>query len=552
MSVISRQFVWNRPDKRDGDDVLATVLRNRFGDDVDVDRFFNPEFSLADPFLMRGMEAAIDRLRQAYKNKEKVCVYGDYDADGLTAAALMFELLSWLGFEVEVFIPNRYDYGYGLKKENLDKIKADLVITVDCGIRAKSVIDECSHIDFIITDHHQVGEVLPDCAAVINPHQPLCKYPFKDLAGVGVGYVLARGLLSDWEGITKDKADWWLKWNLDLVALGTVADMMPLVGENRILVKYGLQVITNRRRAGLDYLLKVAGKKDNQLTSFDLAFLVGPRLNAVGRLGAPLIGWEVLVTKDAAKAQKLALELNQINQCRRQEVDRIVDQILPAIDSEKKVIMAAGEGWLRGLLGLVAGKMADKYNRPVFLAEIDGNKMVGSVRGVDGVNVEQLLSQSADWLENFGGHEQAGGFSLDKSKWSDFQQSIWGLMDGLDLDKPRVIDVDIEMEAEKVKLDYWDVFKRMHPLGVGNPELSVLVENVPVISQRQIGKTRDHTKFEVDLGGKKIEALYWGSGARLAGTHIEKMNLVGNFQDNHFNNQINKIINIMDMEVVDG
>lgn len=551
MAKINRQYDWLLPEGYDGENVVEAVLRRRFGAGFDMESFLSPQFVLADPFLMKGVKEAIFRLQKAFDKREKICVYGDYDTDGLTASALMYELLDWLGFEVEVFIPNRYDYGYGLKQENLKKIKADVILTVDCGIRAKSVIDLMNKFEYIVTDHHQVGDELPDCVAVINPHQNDCDYPFKELSGVGVAYVLARGLLQQWK-IEAERADWWLKWNLDLVALGTVADMMPLVGENRVLVKYGLKVMEKRRRIGLDRMLMTAGKKNDSITSFDLGFLLGPRLNAVGRLGSARIGWEILVTKDSIRAGQLALELNQINQQRRGEVDRITKQVLQQADLSEKVIMAAGEGWLRGVVGLVAGRMADKYNRPVFLAEWEEDNLIGSVRGVAGVNVEQMLSKTAEYLDNFGGHEQAGGFSLAKENWDDFQLSIRGLMEEFSFDKKKLVEVDYQVQANQVKMAWWDSIKKLHPLGVGNPEPVMMLKDVPVVSQRIIGKNKDHAKFVVDLAGQEIEALFWGAGERLIGTNINQMNLLGNLQENFFNNQINKVVNIIDLEVSDG
>jgi len=550
MTAFSKKFVWRKPTVDPNLSIMENILFHRLGREYDWDDFLSPGYQLADPFLMKGIKEAVERIKLAAGRKEKICVHGDYDTDGITSAVLVYELLKFLGFEVEIFIPNRYISGYGLRTENVSKIDADIILTVDCGIRDWEVVEKFNNIDFIITDHHQPGERLPQANAIINPHQPGCEYPYKKLAGVGVAFTLARGLLADWD-LDEGLKEWWLKWHLDLVALGTVTDMMPLLGENRILVKYGLQVMEYGRRPGLNQILKTAGQ-NGRLSSYDLGFIIGPRINAAGRMGSAEVAVELLRADDEILARKLAEELNRTNMDRRTQVDLIMKEVMARIDPDDKVIMASSVGWKRGVVGLVAGRLMERYSRPVFLGEETDDIVVGSARGLGNVNVEKMMRQAENLLTNYGGHEQAGGFSMPVENWDKFVVNIKKQMENTKLELDETLLIDGIVKPQSLIDELWDDISRFQPIGVGNEEINLLTEGFRVIDQKAIGKEQDHIKFVLQTPSSEREALFWNAGKNIPSIKGNWVNIVYNLKENLFNQKVNRVLNVIDMEVVDG
>ena len=381
------------------------------------------------PFRLRGMNEAVERIRHAIRAWEPIAVYGDFDADGVTSTALMVQTLSALGADVRPYIPHRVDEGYGLNNGALAELKRDgvkLVITVDCGIRS---VDEVAFanrlgLDMIITDHHSVGPKLPPALAVINPKRSDCDYPFRDLAGVGLAFKLAQGLLRSNLQVSirrdltveLDESDL-----LDLVALGTVADLAPLLGENRSLVTRGLDRLNQPQRPGLQALMKQAGLAPGQVTASTIGFVLGPRLNAAGRMEDARLAYELLQTEDVVKAAQLAGELDRLNARRKEITAQSLEAAQAQIEangSDGYLHLVAGEEFLAGIVGLVAGRLAEQYYRPALVVELGDLQSRGSARSIAEFDITMALDRCADagLLVKHGGHAAAAGFTVENSK----------------------------------------------------------------------------------------------------------------------------------------
>lgn len=515
MSLRGTKWVW--PEEREGD-LISNILIDRFGSDLDIDGFLNPEFELADPFLLTDMKVAIKRIKKAIDSKEKIVIFGDYDVDGVTSTALLWELFRFIGIEVDVYIPERFNEGYGLKASSLKSIfdgGAKLLITVDCGIRDVKEIKKISEagLDVIVTDHHEPGTKIPDCVAVINPKRSGNKYPCKELAGVGVAYALSRALLSELP-LEKEKIDWWLKWNLDLVAIGTVADMVPLFGENRVLVKYGLKVLNKTKKIGLHKLMELAGKRIDQIGEGDIGFVVGPRLNAAGRLEHALAAYNLLTQRGELEVTKIAQILQNLNQERRSQTEKIVSEAMNDLKTQGEFcsIVMAREGWSRGVVGLVASRLVERFYRPAFIAEQTEERVIGSARGVRGISVVDLLEKTANYLEHYGGHEAAGGFSMKKENWSDFAKEIDRILTEKWQDCPlqKEMKIAARLDSQNFMIDLWESIKQLKPFGMGNPEPTFGSRAMELIEKRLIGQDKKHLKLLwKDEFNSVVESVWW-------------------------------------------
>ncbi|HEU5090317.1 MAG TPA: single-stranded-DNA-specific exonuclease RecJ, partial [Roseiflexaceae bacterium] len=400
--------------------IVATLLYQRgLHDREQVDAFLNMEYGkgVHNPFSMRGMEAAARRIATAIAEQEPIAVYGDFDTDGVTAVTLLVQAITAMGGDIRPYIPHRLREGYGLNTEAIDQLANEgvrLLVTVDCGIsNVAEVAHAKSHnIDVIVTDHHTPPEQLPDALVVVNPKQPGESYPFPQLVGVGIAFKLVQGLTKLGlrpPGLTRDQL-------LDVVALGTVADMGALTGENRVLVKYGLDAINQTRRPGLQALITAAGLAQGRITSGDIGFMLGPRLNAAGRLEDARLAYQLLLADDAAVAKTLAAELNDANS-RRQQVTRDVQAAALQHARERgkldnRIVVLDDESYPAGIVGLVAARLVDELARPVLLIGHDERGSRGSARSVPGFNIVEALATCADLLERYGGHSAAAGFTI--------------------------------------------------------------------------------------------------------------------------------------------
>lgn len=482
--------------------------------------FLAPSLSaMIDPFQLKGMQAAVERVLLARKTGETVCIYGDYDVDGITGTALLVSFLRQAGLACNYFIPNRFDDGYGLNEVALQQIVdsgASLIISVDCGITAVNEAAFCRQagVDLIILDHHTPGERIPEATAVVNPLQPGCPYPFKMLAGVGVAFNLLVALRSRMRqeglfgaGDEPDLRDW-----LDLVALGTIADVVPLVGQNRTYAFFGLQKLEHSRRPGISALKKVAGIMET-VSCGQVGFRLAPRLNAAGRMESAVPGVELLLGTNIEECSVIADELDTAN-AERQRVERcIFEEAAAAVDGGgaypacRSIVLASRE-WHQGVIGIVASRLVERYHRPAILIAVDeqgGAK--GSGRSIPGFHLLEALVACSGHLERFGGHRYAAGVGLKAENIDRFAAAFEAASGQILGDRELVpaLDIDIDVRPAEVDLALADELKRMEPFGAGNPEPTLMLRNVTVVERRIVGD--GHLKLRVSAGGRVFNAI---------------------------------------------
>ncbi|OGW94367.1 MAG: single-stranded-DNA-specific exonuclease RecJ [Omnitrophica bacterium RIFCSPLOWO2_01_FULL_45_24] len=498
--------------------ITAQLLSNRGIDNAkEAAEFLACSLSSChDPFLLKDMEKAAARIKKAIRGKENILIYGDYDVDGMTSAALLYTALKHLGAIVETYIPNRLEEGYGLNVAAIKKAYKNgmsLIVTVDCGIGSFKEIEyaRAFKIDVIVTDHHEiVGSRLPPAYAIINPLQESCEYPFKHLAGVGLAYKLAKAL---YEGTSFFAEDF-----LDLVSLGTIADIVPLKGENRILAKHGLDEINKRNRVGLEALTEASGLSGKDVSSGHIGFILGPRINAMGRVGSPQKALELLLTDDKEEAMKLAKTLNDENRNRQKIESGILEEALSKIEREvnfkhHKVIVLGSEKWHPGVIGIVASRIADRYYRPTILVSLDGKFGKGSGRSVEDFNLFKALSKCRDLLVTFGGHESACGITIEKDRIDAFREKI-NIAAGQDVNEqifsPR-LDIDMDIPLNMLTEDIIGEIESLAPFGEENPRPVFSSRNLIIKDgPRQIG--RNGFKMWVTDNAVTCEAVSFGRG----------------------------------------
>ena len=537
--------------------ILRQILYNRGYATNDKARAYlkaETDFN-TDPFQMIGMDAAIARILQAIEQKEPIAIYGDYDVDGVTATALLVQTLRVLGGEAQPRIPNRFDEGYGLNPEALDALKADgvkLVITVDCGIRSP---DEVSHacsigLDVIISDHHQPAEGdLPRALAVINPKQAGDPYPDKDLAGVGVAYKIAQALF---DRSTKPVPDFQKEDLLDLVALGTVADLAPLVGENRSLVRRGLQGIRETKRQGLFSLAAVSDLTLARTTATNIGFILGPRLNAAGRLESALAAYNLLTTTDVRNAGELAQQLNVQNR-QRQELTRKIQEeaeiIALADDPDSNLLFAVHPEFNSGVVGLAAARLVDTYYRPAVVGQVLEETTRCSCRSIPEFHITEALDQCKVLLIRHGGHAAAAGFSVRNENLYALQKQLKLLakekLGGRAL--RQTLNGDAEVPLSDLHPELLKYLEALQPTGYGNPEAVFVTRNVRVTQKRAVGAEGKHLKLAVTDGHVTFDAI----GFRLGHLQSElplKVDLIYTFETNEYNGRTSLQLNLKDVK----
>ncbi|MFA5188725.1 MAG: single-stranded-DNA-specific exonuclease RecJ [Patescibacteria group bacterium] len=496
-----------------------------------IDQFLNPDYGqdILDPFLFPDMSKAVERIYLAIKNKEKIAIHGDYDADGVTSTVLLADVLQKLGAKFIIYIPHREKEGYGLNKKTIKFLaskKVKLIITVDCAISNAPEIElaQKKGIDAIITDHHSEPLVLPQAYAIINPKVKKCNYPTYELAGVGVAFKLAQAI------IFQDKNNifgpGYEKWLLDLVAIGTVTDVMPLIGENRTLLKYGLIVLNKTKRIGLKLLAQKANiwpvTETELINSENIGFVLGPRLNAAGRMDHANSAYELLASEDEKEAQKLVDNLEGNNQKRQKLTEKIMEEIKKQIkDLDKQyLILADGKNWPLGVIGLAAGKIKDEFNRPVLVITKVGKKLVGSGRSIEEFNLIAALNKLDDYFEVYGGHPGAAGFTLKKNMLADFRLRITDLaakeLKGKDL-TPKLV-VETELDLQDLNWELFDEIQKFEPFGTANPKPLFLVKSLKVENIRQVGADNKHLKLFLkhEKMIKGFDSIGFGMGERVS------------------------------------
>ncbi len=508
--------------------ILLQVLYNRgIIDPAHLQAFVEHRYlESTDPFLLTDMDKAVARICQAIEKEETIVVYGDFDADGVTSTVLLTEALRGCGLDrekVRPYIPDRVDEGYGLNVDALSKIKAEfaanLVISVDCGIRsvAEAVHAQAIGLDMIITDHHSLGPELPPAVAVINPKRPSSAYPETMLAGVGIAYKLAQALCQT----MPKRAQFNENDLLDLVAIGTVADLAPLLGENRQLVVAGLVVLNEARRPGVAALAEVARMKPGQLSAESIAFGLGPRINAAGRLAHAYTAAKLLAANNRPQANQLAAQLNELNQQRQRLTAELTTKAEGLITPEAPILIAADAGFVSGVVGLVASRLAEVHYRPAIVMEMGEEESRGSCRSIAEFHITEALDAVADLLVRHGGHAQAAGFTVRNENLEPFIRQMTAIAEtklaGLDLYPTLTVDAEIELDA--VDWALYESLSPLEPTGYANPTPVFMSRNVEVLSHRVVGQDGTHLQLRVaaspQSGGsyRELAAIAFRQGA---------------------------------------
>lgn len=517
-------------------------------------QYLNCSAPLGDPFQLMDMEIAVERLWQAIENGEAVAVYGDYDVDGVTATALMVQVLRALGGNAEAYIPNRFDEGYGLNNEALDVLAGrgfKVVLTVDCGIRSPR---EAEHarvlgIDLIISDHHMPQHELPNALAVICQKREGDEYPDKNLAGVGLAYKIAQGLLQR-RPVSGVQAEQWL----DLVALGTVADIVPLTGENRVMVRQGLNLMRLARRQGLLSLAQTAGVNLQRVNAVDIGFRLGPRLNAAGRLESALQAYELLVTDDLFQAGFLAQKLDDQNKDRQKltlEMQAHAEEMLSG-DDGGHILLAFDPSFNSGVVGLVASKLSEAYYRPAVVGQVGEEFTRASCRSIREFHITKALDECADLMVRHGGHAAAAGFTVRNENLDALRQRLGEIArrELAELDLRPMLRADVEIPLHLMRPSYLDEIELLQPTGMGNPDAAFVSRHVQVVKASTVGAEANHLRLTVKDGGVTYGAIAFRQG-HWAGQLPQYIDIMYTYEMNIYNGQRSMQLNIRDLKPSD-
>ncbi|TYR82301.1 single-stranded-DNA-specific exonuclease RecJ [Priestia megaterium] len=506
-----------------------------------------------DPFLLHDMDKAVVRIQQAIEQDERIMIYGDYDADGVSSTSVMLTALKQLGADVDFYIPNRFTEGYGPNKSAFEKINEDgytLVITVDTGI---SAVEEAAFVqelnfDLIITDHHEPGPQLPDAYAIIHPKLSSSTYPCKELAGVGVAFKLAHALLGEVP-----------EHLLELAVIGTIADLVPLVDENRLIARKGLQYLKQSSRPGIEALLKVCGVKKEDINEDTIGFAIAPRINAVGRLQDADPAVDLLMTTDLEEALQLAKEIDSLNKERQQIVNDMTEEAVKMVEelyppNEHSVLIVEGEGWNAGVVGIVASRLVERFYRPTIVLSIDSEKGIakGSARSIEGFDLFAKLSQCRDILPHFGGHPMAAGMTLAKQDVSELRRRLNNQAQDVltEQDFIPTTSIDTICEVEDITIESIEQLNALAPFGMHNPKPKVLIKSVHTTSMRKIGSDKTHLKLVFEKSGYSIDAVGFGLGHIVDEVSpVAQISLVGELSINEWNNMRKPQLMVEDLSV---
>ncbi len=536
--------------------LVVQILYNRGVSDPDaIAAFLQTEdiSALTDPFKLRGVDRAVDRICRAIETHEPIAIYGDYDVDGVTATALLVQTLSAFGANARPYIPHRVDEGYGLNVEALQTLKNDgirLVITVDCGMRSieEAAFARSIDLELIISDHHMPADRLPEAYAVINPKQPDCSYPFKDLAGVGLAFKLAQALLRRAQpglALTDDDL-------LDLVALGTVADLAPLLDENRLLVARGLRQLRSTQRTGLRTLINIS--RVTTLDTTAIGFALGPRLNAAGRLDHARNAYRLLMTSDAAEADRLALDLDTRNRERQALTKELSDKARAMILNRSKdaaLLFAADPDFKSGVVGLVASRLTDEFYRPAVVIEQGPHESRGSCRSIPEFHITRALDQCTDLFVRHGGHAAAAGFTIETSRLDELYARLARIAErelgGQALQPTLAIDAVVHLH--KLKPDLFAALAKLEPHGYANPQPIFASRNVSIAELRPVGADNSHLKLKVTDRNITFDAIAFRLGALAARlTRGDKIDIAYTFEENEWMGEKRFQLNVKDIK----
>lgn len=543
---------------------LALLHDRGFVDETSIERFFRPDYDrdLHDPFLFASMRKVVDRMEVALATGERIGIFGDYDADGVTSSVLLRTALERLGFPVTVYIPHKEKEGHGVHQNALDAFQragVTVMFTVDCGMTNIAEVAEANRLgmDVIIIDHHHVPAIFPEAFAIINPKVKDCGYPFQELCGAGTTFKVIQALYQELAPGEVDQ----LKWLLDLAAVGTVADVMPLIGENRALVTYGLVVLSKTKNIGLLEMYAVGKLKIDEWNKPDartIGFQIGPRINAASRMDHGRIAHDLLASTDQAEANVLANRLEQLNNERRKLSERIAGLVRAEANEQKdrQSVIAVHPEYTIGVVGLVAGTIAREIGKPVVVLREYDEHSTGSLRSVPGLNIIEVVERCGDLLEKFGGHAQAAGLTVRNENLSAFRDRFDALVRELlpeRLSEPEQ-HIDIRVEPSHLTMDFLSDILSFAPFGQGNPEPVFLIENLRIESVRFVGTGNKHLKIVFrpdDEGGKSIDAIAFSLGVRFPDLKEgDRVSVVFQLSENTWNGVSSLQLKVLDMELV--
>lgn len=523
---------------------ISQILKNRdIITEKDAEIFMNPSLDyLRDPFLMKDMQKGVDRIKQAIEKNERIFIFGDYDVDGVSSTSVLVLYFKSIGYDVNYYIPNRLEEGYGISIEALEKINeigCDLLISVDCGITSAKEVEFAKTLgmDVIITDHHECQDEIPDAIAVINPKQEDCTYPYDFLCGCGVAFKLIQALTPP-EEFKKTMYDY-----LEIVTLATICDIVPLKDENRIIVKNGLNMMKDGRNIGLKELIKVCGIDTHQIKSSHIGYSVGPRINASGRLGYSYLGVELFTADNPEKAKEIALDLEEKNSERQLIESKMYSEAEEIINSDAsyqddKVLVIAKEGWQHGIIGIVASKLTEKYYKPTILLTIEDKMATGSARSIKGFSIFDALVKCKDLMTKFGGHEQAAGLSMNSENVEELRRRVNEIAD-YNLTQEDMIEnvkVEYELQEGQVSLDLVDDLHMLEPFGMNNPTPRFIMRDLVLANIGFVGASKQHLKLTLQK-----DHIYEAIGFNMAYladdfTRGDKVDVLFQLDENNYNN----------------
>ena len=504
-------------------EIAASILVNRGIDSTEsAEKFLKPSLKdLFDPFLISGMKDAVDRVISSLTKNEKIMIYGDYDVDGITSASLMFLVLNRLGANVSYYLPNRLVEGYGISEDGLQEAEnrsIDLLVSVDCGITAVEEVEiaQGKGLDCIITDHHEPGDKIPKATAIVNPKLDGENNPGFELSAVGVAYKFAQAL---YRKLGQDETQ--LEEHLDLVALGTSADIVPMIGENRILTKFGLDQVARTTKPGLKSLIFISGVMGQKIGTGQVVFILAPRINAIGRLGDAEKAIKLLTTRNESQASRIARILNAENKLRKdideKTLNEALEQMNEKIDLEKdRAIVLSSRGWHQGVIGIVASRLVERYHKPTVMIAIDGDEGKGSARSIPGFHLYDALRQCESYLIRYGGHKYAAGLSIAPEKIESFRKCLNAVSTEMLTEEDLIpkLDIDAELELEYIAEELVDVLEKFAPFGPQNMRPVFVTYGCEIVGTPHIvGKK--HLKFRVRKGDKIIDCIGFNQGSFL-------------------------------------
>ena len=529
-------------------EVACLLFQRGIKDESSLKKFLEPSLEdLHDPYLLHDMDKAVDRIRQAIEQGELILVYGDYDADGMTSASIVKESLEQLGAECLVYLPNRFTDGYGpnasVYKYFIEQQGVSLIVTVDNGVAGHEAIDlaQSMGVDVIVTDHHSMPEVLPDAYAIVHPEHPEADYPFKQLAGCGVAFKLACALLEEVQVEL-----------LDLVAIGTIADMVSLTDENRIMVQYGLEVLRNTQRIGLQELFEIAGISSSDISEETIGFQLAPRLNALGRLDDPNPAIDLLTGFDDEEVHEIALMIQEKNEERKEIVQAIYEEAKSLVDPNKSVQVLAKEGWNPGVLGIVAGRLLEELGQTVIVLNIEDGRAKGSARSIEAVNIFEALDPHRSIFLAFGGHAGAAGMTLEVEQLDALSEILETYVKdkGIAAKGKSRLYLDEELDLESLSLDTVKSFEKLAPFGMDNQKPVFYIRDFQVENARSMGAGDSHLKLKISKGTANFEVVAFGQGAKATEfAQTKQLELAVTLSVNQWNGQTTLQLMMVDARV---